>query len=170
MVIRLGKHQGFRTVNLVRRPDQVEALRQLGGDEVIADHEHALERVQAITQGRGVPYGLDAVGGAMGASALSCLGLGGRLLVYGALSGEPIPVEPRQLIGGQKRLDGFWLSQWAPAQPFWRLLGLFKEIFALMCAGVLVTPVAATYPLADVRTAVTDAEKQGRTGKVLLKI
>src|SRR5262249_13776237 len=36
MIIRLGKHDGFRTINVVRRREQAEELRRLGADEVIA--------------------------------------------------------------------------------------------------------------------------------------
>ena len=171
MVIRLGKHEGFRTINLVRRPDQVESLRRLGADEVIAtNQEPVADRVAAITGGRGVPFALDAVGGAMGLSAVRSLGSLGRLLVYGVLSGEPIPVDPRELISGQKRVEGFWLAEWAPAQSALGMLKLFREVFALMRAGVLITEVAASYPLDDIQTAVRAAEKPGRTGKILLRI
>ena len=50
------------------------------------------------------------------------------------------------------------------------MLKLFREIFALMRAGILITPVMASYPLDDVRRAVQEAEKPGRTGKILFKI
>jgi NADPH2:quinone reductase len=169
MIIRLGKHRGFRTINLVRRADQVENLRRLGADEVIAtNQENVGERLADITHGQGVPFALDAVGGAMGRMALEGLGSRGRLLVYGALSGEPIAVDPRTLIDGQKRIEGFWLSEWAQAQGPLGMLKLFREIFVLMRAGVLVTDIAARYPLDEVQTAVREAEKTGRTGKILL--
>src|SRR5262249_38050277 len=49
MVIRLGRHFGFRTLNVVRRQEQAEELLQAGGDAVIAtDHEAIEERVQAL--------------------------------------------------------------------------------------------------------------------------
>lgn len=169
MVIRLGKHQGFHTINVVRRPDQVDELRRIGADEVIAtDVEQVDERVAKITHGSGVSYALDAVGGAMGLAALRSLGRRGRMLVYGTLAGEPLAIDPRLLIGGQKCIEGFWLSEWARAQGVWTMLRLFREIFALMRAGVLVTPVAARYPLEEVKDAVRAAEKTGRTGKILL--
>lgn len=169
MVIRLGKQRGFHTINLVRRPEQADDLRKLGADEVIAtNQEGAEEKLATITKGQGVPFALDAVGGAMGRLAVEGLGVRGRLLVYGALSGEPIPVEPRTLIGGQKRVEGFWLSLWADAQRPLAMLSLFRGIFALMRAGVFVTEIAARYPLDDIQAAVREAERTGRTGKVML--
>jgi NADPH2:quinone reductase len=171
MIIRLGKHDGFRTINIVRRADQAEELRRLGADEVIAtEQENVAERVAKITKGQGVRHALDAVGGSMGLSALESLESNGRLLVYGALSGEPIPVHPRLVIGGQKSIEGFWLSEWARAQRPLAMLRLFREIASLMRAGVLVTPVQASYPLAEVQAAVRAAEQKGRTGKILLRM
>src|SRR5439155_10231340 len=35
MVLRLGKHFGFRTINVVRRREQAEELRRAGADAVI---------------------------------------------------------------------------------------------------------------------------------------
>ena len=169
MVIRLGKHRGFHTINLVRRPEQADELRTLGADEAIAtNQENAAEKLATLTKGQGVPFALDAVGGAMGRLAVESLGTGGRLLVYGTLSDEPIPIEPRTLIGGQKSVAGFWLSLWADAQRPLAMLSLFREIFALMRAGVFVTDIAAKCPLDDIQSAVREAERAGRAGKVLL--
>jgi NADPH2:quinone reductase len=171
MVIRLGKYRGFRTINIVRRADQVDELRRLGADEVIVSTEGSVpDRVQSITRGQGVPFALDAVGGELGRWAAESLGSGGRMLVYGALSDQPIAIEPRVLIGGQKRIEGFWLSEWARAQGSLGMLRLFRDIFRLMRVGILVTPVMASYPLEEIQTAVREAERPGRTGKVLLKI
>jgi NADPH2:quinone reductase len=202
MVIRLGKHRGFRTINVVRRAEHADELRRLGADEVIvfsnpfdeglhaeraeetsADwfesrfqewtkniRDSGVDSVTAIARGQGVPFALDAVGGETALGALYSLGQRGRLLVYGTLSGRPIPVDPRLLIAGQKRIEGFWLSEWVRAQGVWSMLKLFREICALIRAGVLITPVAASYNLDEIQTAVVEAEKPGRTGKILLKI
>ena len=67
----------------------------------------------------------------------------GRVLIYGTLSGETIPLDPRSLISGQRSIEGFWLSEWVKQQGVFRMLGLFRQIIAQMRAGVLTTPVAA---------------------------
>src|SRR5262249_57179028 len=100
MLIRLGKHAGFRTLNLVRRREQVNELLQLGADAVICtSDEDVQKRVLELTQGAGVPYAVECVGGATGLQAVRGLAPRGRLLVYGTLSREPIPLAPRLLIG-----------------------------------------------------------------------
>src|SRR5437762_1652210 len=69
MVIRLGRHFGFRTINVVRRREQGQELLQAGADAVICtDGESIEERVQALTDGTGVPFALDPVGGTIGSA------------------------------------------------------------------------------------------------------
>ncbi|MCI0378931.1 MAG: zinc-dependent alcohol dehydrogenase family protein, partial [Gemmataceae bacterium] len=103
MIIRLGKFDGFRTINLVRRREQADELRALGADEVLSTQaDDVVSKVKAFTGGEGVRYAVDAVGADTGLTAVRCLGSGGRLLVYGTLAGQPIPLDPRLLIAGQK--------------------------------------------------------------------
>jgi NADPH:quinone reductase-like Zn-dependent oxidoreductase len=171
MVIRLAKHYRFHTINVVRRRDSMEELRRIGADEVLCSaDEDLVQRVQHITAGRGVPFALDAVGGPTGLDALRCLGSHGRMLVYGTLSGEPVPLELRVLMAGQRRLEGFWLSEWAREQSVFRMLRLFRELIRLLRADVLTTPLGASYPMEEWRAAVTHAQRPGRTGKVLLRL
>jgi NADPH:quinone reductase-like Zn-dependent oxidoreductase len=171
MVIRLGQSRGFRTLNVVRRREQAEELLRLGGTAAIAtDTEPLVERVQNLTQGEGVRYAIDAVGGTTGSEVVKTLGRGGRLLVYGTLAGQPLTIDPRTLLVGQKRVEGFWLSEWMQEHgPLakWRLLQRVKR---LLGEGVLASEVGTTYPLEEVKAAVRQATQLGKKGKVLLRI
>jgi NADPH:quinone reductase-like Zn-dependent oxidoreductase len=171
MTIRLGKHFGYRTINVVRRREQAEELQRAGADAVICTADESIpQRVRALTEGKGVRYAIDAVGGEAGAAVIQALGAGGRLLVYGTLSREPIAIDPRVLMVGRKRVDGFWLSEWVREQRPLKMLRLFGTIRDLMRAGVLTSEVGVTYPLDDVRKAVAHAGQPGRSGKVLLRL
>jgi NADPH:quinone reductase-like Zn-dependent oxidoreductase len=170
MVIRLGRKHGFRTINVVRRREQAEELLRLGADAAICTaDESILPRVQAITQGAGVPFALDAVGGATGSEVAQALGADGRMLVYGTLSMEPLSIEPRLLIAGHKQIEGFWLSDWAAKQSMVTMLGLFRRVGALLREGVLSTEIGKTFPMDQVQAAVRQAAQAGRQGKVLLR-
>ena len=170
MLIRLGKASGYRTMNVVRRREQVKELQDLGGDAVIcSSDENVPERALALTNGAGVPFAIDCVGGNTGLDALRSLSPNGRMLVYGTLTDEPIPVDPRLLIAGQKRIEGFWLSEWVQKQGIFTMLGLFRRVTDLMRKGVLTTDIEATYPLEEIKTAVENAELPGRKGKILLR-
>jgi NADPH:quinone reductase-like Zn-dependent oxidoreductase len=171
MVIRLGKHYGFKTINVVRRKEQGEELMRTGADAVICSNDESIEeRAKTLTGGIGPLFGLDAVGGETGSAVVRALGPGGRLLVYGALSGNPLSADPRDLISGNKRIEGFWLSTWARAQGTLTMLRLFHRINKLLAAGILTTEIGASFPLEEIKTAVKLANQPGRSGKVLLRM
>ena len=49
MIIKLGKYDGFRTINVVRRPEAVAELKALGADAVVCSAEGPIdEQVRAI--------------------------------------------------------------------------------------------------------------------------
>ncbi len=170
MVIRLGKKHGFKTVNLVRRRAQEAELKALGADEVLVMGEDAIpHRVRQLSKD-GVGYALDCVGGAMGSEAIKCLGPNGRLLLYGTLSPDPLTFDPRVLMVGGKRIEGFWLSEWVQTRGPLAMLSLFSQITSLMREGILATEAGQSFPLEKIADAVREAEKPARGGKVLLRI
>jgi|ERR1043165_1440749 NADPH:quinone reductase-like Zn-dependent oxidoreductase len=179
MIIRLGKAHGFRTINVVRNPQRhaaggnrslADELKQLGADEVLSSTEPGLkQRVHDITHGSMLSYALDAVGGPFAAEVVQCLSRQGRLLVYGTLSGEPIPLDPRTLMVGQKAIEGFWLSEWVKQQNALGMLKLFRQITTLMRSGVLTSPIEAAFTLDQLPQAIERAQESGRSGKILLR-
>src|SRR5262249_21690334 len=163
------KREGFRTINIVRRREQGEELLREGADAVICTADESIsEKVRALTEGGGVPFALDAVGGATGSEAARTLAPGGRMLAYGTLTAEPLSLDPRTLIVGQKRIEGFWLGEWVARQGLLTKLRLVKRIGRLMSAGVLTSPIAATYPMEKIQDAVRDADQPGKPGKIIL--
>ncbi len=92
------------------------------------------------------------------------------MLLYGMLSGEPIPLDPRALMVGKKSVEGFWLSEWTARQGVLTMLKLFRRITRLLRAGVLTSEVGASFPLDEIRSAVERAEAPGRQGKILLRM
>ena len=171
MVIKLARHDGIKTVNVVRRPEAIDELKALGADVVISSVGRADRRAgpRASTGTDGVRYALDPVGGDTGTGVFESLAADGRMLVYGTLSGEPLRVDPRRMIAGKRVVEGFWLGHWVRERNIPQMLLLFREIAAMIRAGVLDTEVGATFPLEAVGDAVRAAEVVGRRGKVLLK-
>lgn len=169
VVLQLARLRGFRTINVVRRRAQVEELKALGADEVIAtDDEDLVERVKEITGREGLSKAIDAVGGPVGGAVVRALGRGGVMLVYGLLSMEPIPVDSGRMIFMTSTIRGFWLGDWFRTAPPERQMAVTTELLRLMAAGEVVPPVEAEYPLAEVLAAVEHSVRPGRGGKVLL--
>ncbi len=171
MIIKLGRHDGFKTLNVVRRHEAIEEIRALGGDAVIASSDGPIEdQVKRIVGPEGVKYALDPVGGATGSALFRSLAADAKLLLYGTLSNEPIEIEPRLMIAGKRVVEGFWLGHWMRQQSIPAALKLFHDITGLIRKGVLATEIGAKFPLNAIGDAVREAEAVGRKGKVLLTI
>jgi NADPH:quinone reductase-like Zn-dependent oxidoreductase len=169
MIIRLGKHDGFRTINVVRREAARSELEALGADKVVLSEGGSLPAaVREQTGGEPVHHAIDPVGGAIGTAVFESLGPGGRMLVYGSLSEERLGVASRQMIAGGQILQGFWLGHFMRSLSIPRALVFFREVFGLIEAGVLSSTIGARFPLEKIRAAVAAAETTGRAGKVLL--
>jgi len=171
MVIRLGKLDGFKTINVVRRREQVDELKKYGGDVCLCEADGPIEKqVLDATGGQGVKYAIDPVGGATGTGVVRSLGTGGQALLFGLLSGQPVEVDPRLMITGSKRVAGFWLSDWIQRQGVVTMLRTFKQVNALLRDGTFKTDIAATYPMEQVREAARHVQGAARGGKVILRI
>jgi NADPH:quinone reductase-like Zn-dependent oxidoreductase len=158
---------------VVQRDSAVGDVRAVGGEVAVVDGPQLAERAQgAVREAGGDParlrLALDAVGGRATGRLMRCLAHGGTVVNYGALSGEAIELNPRDLIFLGTAVRGFWLVPWfrrASRDEQARVVG---EAARLIATGALRTPVEATYPLSRAREACAHAAREGRSGKVLL--
>ena len=128
-MIKLGRHDGFKTLNVVRRREAIDELKALGGDAVISSEDGPIdEQVRRIVGGDGVKHAIDPVGGETGTAVFRSLAPEGRLVLYGTLSGEPIQIDPRLMISGKRVVQGFWLGYWMRERSIPAALLLFREI------------------------------------------
>jgi NADPH:quinone reductase-like Zn-dependent oxidoreductase len=169
VVLQIARRRGFKTINVVRRREQAEELKTLGADACICtDEEDIPERVREITGKEGLRKAIDAVGGETGAAVVHALGRGGVMLVYGLLSGQPMPIDGGRMIFTSSTVRGFWLGDWMRTAPPERQQAVTVEMLRSMASNEIVPPVEAEYPLSEVLAAVAHSERPGRSGKVLL--
>lgn len=164
MIVRLARHAGFRTINVVRRASQVDELKSLGADEVLVhdaqthDPEALIEPVRRLT-GEGVRFAIDPVGGPLGSTLVRCLANRGHLLSFGTLSDDPLSIPPRFLIGPQVRVEGFWLGKWMDEQSLFAKIRLMRHVTGLIRRGVLTTDVVERIPLIEIPTSLVSTHR-----------
>jgi NADPH:quinone reductase-like Zn-dependent oxidoreductase len=90
------------------------------------------------------------------------------MLVYGLLSGQPMPIDGGRMIFTSSTVRGFWLGDWMRTAPPERQQAVTVEMLRSMASNEIVPPVEAEYPLSEVLAAVAHSERPGRSGKVLL--
>jgi NADPH:quinone reductase-like Zn-dependent oxidoreductase len=168
-VIQLSRRSGYRTINVVRRPELRDELLALGADQVIVEtEENLVERVKELTGGKGVRHAIDSVAGTSGSQLAQSLARGGTLVVFGAISGQPLTIDPGQMLFRGTHMRGWWLVDWLRTAGQIKTAQLFNTLIPLIADGTLHVPVAGEYDLADVQQAIAAAESSERNGKILL--
>ena len=168
-VIQLCKQRNIKVVATVRRAEQVDSLKALGATEVVNTEEKEwVKQVRTLTDRKGVDYVFDAVAGELGGRAVECLAKGGTMLVFGALSLQPLTVNSGTLIFRDITIKSFWLTTWFPALSSQDKQRISQEVLGMLAQQQLKTYVEAKYPLEEVVKAVEHADSSGRDGKVIL--
>jgi NADPH:quinone reductase-like Zn-dependent oxidoreductase len=150
-VIAFAKALGFKTINLVRRPELIDELKALGGDLVIVDTPEGLNLVKAALGTAAPRLAIDGVGGPSAATLINLLGRDGTVVAYAALGEAPIPISAIALIFKRISVRGFFLSDPEHAA---KIRPVVVEAAELLRSGRLYAPVAATYPLSAIKDAV----------------
>jgi NADPH:quinone reductase-like Zn-dependent oxidoreductase len=167
-LIRLAHEAGVKTVNVVRRPELIAALRAIGADEVLVDGPDLDQRVRAAIGRAELPLAIDAVGGGATQRLAHCVDDGGTVVNYGLLSGEACVVDTRDTVFRDVTLRGFWLKRWYLQTPPDRIAALFLALASKLADGTLAMEVEAVYPIRRIKEALAHASRSGRGGKVLL--
>jgi trans-2-enoyl-CoA reductase len=111
LVIQIAKANGWRTINLVRRPELIDELRTLGGDVVLLDSDEVKDQIATATGGAPVKLALNCVGGESALRLANALAFGGTLVTFGAMSRQPLRIPNGLLIFKDLRWRGFWITE-----------------------------------------------------------
>ncbi len=167
-VIHIAHKLGYKTANVVRRAELVDELRAEGGDVVLIDGENLREEVKNATGGASIRLGLNSVGGDSALRLANCLGSGGTLVSFGAMSLQPLKIPTGLLIFKDLRFRGIWINKWYDNATQAQRLDTFRPIFEMARRGLLQTKVEKAYPLSAVKAAVAHAAQGKRSGKIIL--
>lgn len=167
MMIRLGRRSSLPVINVVRRREQADELRAMGGEHILVSTEADFDgELRALARRLGATLAFEAVAGDLTRRLLEAMPSGSRMLVYGALSLEPCQVNPGSLIFEGKRVEGFWLSQWLASKSLLARFRVARQVQQQL-AGDLHTQVQARLPLEAGADALDRYARNMSAGKVL---
>ena len=167
-LVQLAKIKGLKTINIVRRESAIEGVKAQGGDVVLVDGPGLAKEVAKITGDKLPKLAIDAIGGAATDRIGACLAVGGTLVNYGLMSGEPCHLSAKSLVFSDVTLKGFWLARWFRTATPEQQMAVFGKITQYIIEGKLHTPIHAEYPVSEIKQAVAAAAEGGRDGKVLV--
>ncbi|MFE7742692.1 zinc-binding dehydrogenase [Nocardia sp. NPDC057455] len=165
-----ARQRGLNVLNLVRGPASVAALRELGYEPVLdTESEGWRDQVEAATSGAPIRRAVDQVGGRAAAAELALLAPGGQLISFGALSGQPLSLDPGALIFKQVVIKGFWGAKRIEEIGAEHRGRLIRELIGHAAGGTLRLDIEAAYPLEAAADAAVATETPGRAAKVALR-
>ncbi|MFC4449946.1 quinone oxidoreductase family protein [Halorussus aquaticus] len=167
--VQLASAAGAEVFGTASTDEKLELAERLGCDHPINYEEEGFrEVVEAETDGEGVDLVLDGVGGETFARSIDALSHFGRVVAYGAASGEPGEVDTTRLLFENKSVVGFHLGNSLQRDPK-RILQSVPELQQMLASGQLEVVVGETFPLEDAAEAHTAIENRQTVGKVVLE-
>src|SRR5215831_7678897 len=167
LLTQIVKSLGGRVIATTSTEEKARLARGAGADEVIA-YDGFGARAREITHGDGVAAVYDGVGKTTFYEGLETLRPFGRMILYGAASGQPDPL-PVQMLA---RLGSLYVQR-PFLQTYTRTPELLRErarlVFELIGRGALSVRIGARYPLREARQAHIDLQARKTTGKILLQ-
>jgi NADPH2:quinone reductase len=164
----LASEAGAEVFATASTEEKLDLAERLGADHPInyteADFAAA---VDDATDGEGVDLVLDGIGGDTTTESLDCLAHFGRMVSYGAASGQPGQPDTGTLLFNNHRVIGYHLGQAVTREPG-RVLGAVPDLTGSLLAGDLEVIVGETFSLSEAATAHQYIEDRKSTGKVVL--
>lgn len=148
----------FRKINIiltVRNEKYISGLKELGANEIIYLSKESLqERVNEITNGKGVAAALDAVSGKTGTEVLKCIAPNGTLIAYGRLDNEPVSLSYELLVYRFVSLKGFGVRSFIRAQTTKERNEMIQSLVEIIGDENFKLKQASEYALEDFKDAV----------------
>ncbi len=147
--------------------EKLDLAKDLGADVLINyTEEDWPEQVREATDGNGADIILEMVGGDFPQKNLQCLNVFGRMVVFGAASGDRGNLVPAELMKKNHVIAGFYLPNimsrpklFAPS---------LEKILGWISSGDLELTIGARYPLDQAQEAHDALEGRKTTGKIVL--
>ena len=168
-IIALAKLAGVKTLNVVRREEAAERVRQWGGDRVVLQGDKLHKDIEEALDGKRLSLVLDTVGGTPVGELAKSLKTGGSIVVYGLQSGQFPTFSPGDFIFRGLSLHGFWLINWIRNAPRTEIQEIYQKLGDLVADGSLSAAVDQVYPLDQFKEAFEQSLKPNRRGKILFK-
>lgn len=167
--VQIGKILGVEMYGTSSSEEKLAKVRELGLQHGINyKQQDYVEAIKELTKGEGVDAVFEMLGGEHVAKSVKCLRDFGRVIVYGAATGEAPTLDTRVLYAKGASVHGLWLSYLSSNQPL--MQSAWKQLSAWIAEGKLNPVIGNVFPLEKARDAYT-LMKQGKNyGKIVLKI
>jgi NADPH:quinone reductase-like Zn-dependent oxidoreductase len=165
--IQLCRARGARVIATTTSADKVTALHRFAPDAIVDTRaEPYVERVQAITEGRGARVVFDPIYGPIVNDHIRVACREAIVFVHGALDPRPLELGLGGMLRKQIRLQGYTFGPLLDDPT--RRTRAVREITRLLARGDLTPVVDAYYPLEQIQDAHRHLESNRQIGKIVV--
>ncbi len=172
--VEIGKLLGIEMYGTSSSDDKLARVRELGLQHGINYKQRDyVEAIKDLTRGdptggEGVDAVFEMLGGEHVAKSVRCVRDFGRVIVYGAATGETPQLDTRLLYAKGASVHGLWLSYLSANRPL--MQSAWKQLSEWLAAGKLHPVIGKVFPLEQAREAYTLMQEGKNYGKIVLKI
>ncbi|MGB9199413.1 MAG: NADPH:quinone oxidoreductase family protein [Terriglobales bacterium] len=167
--VQIGKILGVEMYGTSSSEEKLARVRELGLQHGINyKQKDYVEAIKEQTQGKGVDAVFEMLGGEHVAKSVKCVGSFGRVIVYGAATGEPPTLDTRLLYAKGASVHGLWLTYLSQNREL--MDSAWRQLSEWINAGKLNPVIGKVFPLAEARAAYTLLQQGKNYGKLVLKI
>lgn len=169
--IQLAKLLGVgKVIGTVSNENKSSTALHAGADHIICyTNENFSEKVNELTDGKGVNIVLDSIAGSITQDSLSCLAEYGRLVQFGNSSGAAGTIKTSDLHASCRSVLGFSLGTTRKNRPD-TLAYTATQVLQYIAEGKLTFDIGHRFPLEDAASAHRLIESRQSTGKILLEM
>ena len=167
--VQIGKILGVEMFGTSSSDEKLARVRELGLQHGInyKQRDYA-DAIKEMTRGEGVDAVFEMLGGDHVARCVRCLRDFGRVIVYGAATGEAGTLDTRILYAKGASVHGLWLSYLSQNRA--AMDAAWKQLSEWIAAGKLHPVIGQVFPLRDARAAYTLMQEGRNYGKIVIGI
>lgn len=166
LLVQLAKHRGAIVLGTASTKEKLETVKSLGADFAINYTESDwVEQVLQTTDGKGVDYLIEMVGGSLGAQNFNCMAQYGTMIIYGSASAQDFKLSAMGILRKGLTVKGYVLYEETRAN----LAAFTEELLQHINAGRLKI-IVQEFPLEKAAEAHIAIQDRKTMGKVVLNI
>lgn len=166
--IQLAKRAGATVISTASSDEKLERLKGFGLDHAINyATDSFVERVNQLTDSRGVDVVVDSIGGQNLIDSVGVLAYRGTLVNVGLAARAGSMIEARSLWARNNSLRGVWLAAALPYE-YARIHAMTGELLGQVASGELRVEIDRSFPLAEAAAAHEYVESRKAFGRVVM--
>jgi len=170
MLINLANKNSIEIINIVRRNEQVESLKDFGAKYILNSSETDFgEKLKDLSHKLDAKLFFDAVGGKQTKTLLKSAPNGSEIIVYAKLDKNDIEIDPVDIIQKNKKISGFLLGNYMTEKNIFKTLIDISRV-KKMLGNEISTNLNKTFSLEECNSAISYYQSNMSKGKVYFEL